>query len=113
LKFDCERTTLLTEKARDFKDHPKPRKVTKEESALHDLGTGPVQIKGGVAAGLEDGRFRHRQTLCSCGNQDPEFKGYCLECVEKLKNKYELLEEKNEVMQKEKKELSKKVNFDV
>jgi hypothetical protein len=32
--------------------------------------------------------FDSSSTFCGCGAKNPEHKGYCLECVAKLKNRF-------------------------
>ena len=112
IKFDSEKAIILTEKAKHFQDPPQPRKVNQEESIFSGIDTGPVHMRQPVSKEEED-KFKHRKELCSCGSRDPEFRGYCIDCVEKLKLKYEKLQEKNELMQKEKAELTKKYDINL
>lgn len=56
LKKECEKMFSLTQKAKDFKDPPKPKpKAAKEENLFADFSTGPVNKnstnnKGGSAS---------------------------------------------------------------
>ena len=45
--------------------------------------------------------------ICKCGSRSPRFKGYCEECVTKLKKKYDLLSARNQKLQAEYDEYNK------
>ena len=40
-------------------------------------------------------------SICSCGNLNPSHRGYCTECVKKLKTRYDKLLDEYEALQQE------------
>lgn len=54
-------------------------------------------VSGGVTsaqAQKEQAKKKQLQGICACGNPEPSFKGYCLECVQKLKQRFDSYLEK-------------------
>ena len=76
IKAECEKAVLLKKKAEEYK--PPPPEV-KKEKGLDLFGTDGSASKSGK---------KTRINMCACGVSDPEFKGYCGDCVKKLKDKF-------------------------
>lgn len=103
-KADCERLFALTKKAQEYKPPPKPKPKPKkpQDDFLNQLGQGPV-----VPSTAEKVKKEQTYQICACGGVDPEFKGYCQECVKKMKAKYDYLHEKFTALNSEYEEYSK------
>ena len=46
---------------------------------------------GKTADGGKQANYNQGPKICACGAFDPEFKGYCTDCVQKLKTKFDYL----------------------
>ena len=87
LKAECEKGFMLTKKAKEFKEPPPPKpKAKAEDNLFAELTQGPL-----AAAGAKKTSTHPKFNLCACGDPDPRFKGYCENCVKKLKKKFDYL----------------------
>ena len=92
LKVECEKMFAQTQKAKDFKDPPKAKpKAPKEENLFADFSSGPL---GGTSASSKGAARNTGPNLCQCGASEPAYKGYCEDCVKKLKKRFDYMLEK-------------------
>jgi len=92
LKAEAEKLFAHKAKAEAFKSPPKAKpKPPKEENLFAELSAGPL---GGATSGSAGAKKSKAPNLCRCGAFDPEYKGYCGDCVKKLKSKFDYLIEK-------------------
>ena len=92
LKAEAEKLFAHKAKAEAFKSPPKAKpKPPKEENLFAELSAGPL---GGATSGSASAKKDKAPSLCRCGAFDPEYKGYCGDCVKKLKSKFDYLIEK-------------------
>lgn len=92
LKFETEKAYQFADKAKNFKEPP-PKPKVERDSLFAEFDSGPM---GGTAGmGSTAASKMSGVKICKCGSRSPRFKGYCEECVTKLKKRYELLSERN------------------
>ena len=64
---------------------------------LAAFSSGPVSSTSGSSAGGKEKVFYP----CACGNPNPVMKGYCKECVQKLRDKFKVFIDKFKELKKE------------
>lgn len=101
LKKDTENTLKLMEEAKIANPEvPKPKEAAAKEPDMMEefksLVTGSAFIqpsaakKGKLAmSGALAAKNKTELSICSCGNLNPMHRGYCTDCVKKLKAKYD------------------------
>jgi len=92
LKFESEKIFALNKKAQDTvvptsKPRPPP---SKEPNLFAEFSSGPLSSTTASSKGAPT----YQMKICACGEPDPQFKGYCENCVKKLKAKFDKLLER-------------------
>jgi len=91
LKFESEKLFALTKKANDYVVPPPPKpKAPRSANLYAEFNSGPL-----VTAPVDkDGNVGKSFSICACGDHEPVHKGYCVNCIKKLKARFEKLIEK-------------------
>lgn len=98
--METEKNVLLTQKARDYKPPPKKRALTQKDPMNSEIQGGPLsQIMQMNESGSRP-KNAELMMICACGNR-AELKGYCMNCIDKLKKKHNYLVNKFEELNKE------------
>jgi len=87
LKFESEKIFAITKKAAEYVVPPKSAKPTsaREANIFAEFGTGPLNMTGADSTSKK----KELYTRCACGDPNPTLKGHCIECVKKLKARFE------------------------
>ena len=87
LKFESEKMFALTKKAKDTVVPVKSIKPppSKEANIFAEFGSGPLSTGETEGSGKHTAKYH----ICTCGDPNPTMKGYCVECVKKLKAKFD------------------------
>lgn len=101
LKKATENTLKLIEEAKLVQPAQAPKKLEREPDLLAEFKALVSQSSGAPAktgklamSGAMAKKNATQISICSCGNLDPQIRGYCIDCVKKLKVRYdELLDE--------------------
>ena len=103
VKMEFTKAQLLTKKAEEFKE-PAPKEA--KEIPVNLFAEFGFSQKPGA-----DGKpAKQKINMCTCGARDPEFKGYCEDCVKKLSEKFTKSVEKFNKLKKEYDEYSAQDN---
>ena len=101
LKKETENSLKLIEEAKLVKPVAPPKKIEKETDlvaefrALVSSSTGTASAAGAAKpkklamSGALAKKNAQELKICACGNLNPEHRGYCTECVKKLKARYD------------------------
>jgi len=98
-KVQTEKTLKDIDNAKNAPKNPRPEPqpiqkdndLTEEFRTLVNTGSrvkGIPQKPGKTGLNKKANMFDTGSTFCGCGAQNPEHKGYCLNCVAKLKDKF-------------------------
>lgn len=101
LKMESEKTFILTEKAKEYKEPPKVKSKPKEVNVFQDFTGGPLTRATPGDSTTASSEVSLYSQICSCGSRGDVFKGYCKECIKKMRTKFEKLLERFQEIKKE------------
>ena len=100
MRKDTENTLKLIEEAKLVQPAPKVKKQEQEPDLVSEFKSlvsrsafkpsAPPKQKLAMSGALA-GKNKQEISICACGNLNPEHRGYCTECVKKLKARYDQL----------------------
>ena len=73
---------------------PKPSTI---EAEFNKMVSGVVPSQNAAAVDKQ----KKTNAICACGNPEPQFKGYCMDCVQKLKARFDAYLEKWQALKEE------------
>lgn len=81
LKMESEKTFILTQKAKEYKEPPAIKSKPKTINVFQDFIGGPLSRATPGDSTMASSEVSIYSQICSCGSRSDVFKGYCKECI--------------------------------